>query len=88
MASLKETVGAAFIDVEGSPVYVSEMQRLFHLGVAQDALRTIDDKLKEMRAIQRQRVKLLKYIASLERIESPAANPAVVTQGLDRGADA
>lgn len=66
MAKMRQTINGATLDVEGDEASIATACRGFHRLLAEQALRSVDERLAAMRELQKQRRELKKLIAGLE----------------------
>lgn len=67
MAKIRVVAGGASLEAEGDEEACAVALRLFNLAVAEDALRTINRKLAELKPLQKQRLNLIESIARMKR---------------------
>lgn len=67
MAKIRVVAGGASFEAEGDEDACAMSLKLFHLAVAEDNLRTVETKLSELKALQKQRRDLVDTIDRLKR---------------------
>jgi hypothetical protein len=66
MAKIKQVIGSAVLEVEGDEAACSEAARMFHLMLAEQSLRDVEDRLAALKPLQKQRRDLTRHIATLK----------------------
>lgn len=74
---MRQTIGNAVLDVEGDEAAIIEAARMFHLTLAEQALREVNDKLAALRPLQQHKRTLQKTIADLKTMALPTVVDAV-----------
>lgn len=73
MARMKQKIGDASMEAEGTEATIAAACRLFHLALAEARLREIDRELAPLVEVKKQRRKLLDFIKTLEQPQAAGA---------------
>ncbi len=67
MAKMRQFIGSAVLEVEGDEAACAEASRLFHLALAEQSLRDVEDKLASHVPLLKLRRDLSQRIAALNK---------------------